>query len=235
MITVVNKYNTSEGEYIGRPSPLGNPYTHMEGTKAEFKVSSREEAVEKYRDWLYEKIRNKDRAVYEELTRLFYLALNGDLKLKCYCAPRACHGDVIKEFLDAQIKKKMIFVFGSNLDGYHGRGAARFAYDNRGAIWGRHIGQLNQSYALPTCGRWDSVKRKFPPLPLHVVDNFVKHFIFHAECHPEYTYQVTRVGCGLAGYADINISEMFKGAPDNCLFDEKWKLYLPNKRFWGTF
>lgn len=105
MITVVNKYHTDEGEYIGRPSPLGNPYSHMAGTTAQFKVASREVAVAKYRPWLYDQIYEQNWAVINELNRLLDLARKGDLKLRCFCSPKACHGDVIKEFLEAQLRK----------------------------------------------------------------------------------------------------------------------------------
>lgn len=103
-ITVVNKYHTSEGEYIGRGTPLGNPFSHMTGTKAQVIVATREEAVGKYKEWLSRKIRAKDPEILAELNRLLVLARRGDLKLKCFCAPKDCHGDVIKEFLEAQLK-----------------------------------------------------------------------------------------------------------------------------------
>jgi len=104
MITVVNTHHTKEGEYIGRGSPLGNPFSHMKGTKAQYIVSSREEAVAKYRDWLLKKIIEHDDSVIDELNRLLMLARQGDLKLRCFCAPKSCHGDVIKECLEAQLK-----------------------------------------------------------------------------------------------------------------------------------
>lgn len=104
-ITVINKYHSpNEGEYIGRGSPLGNPFSHMPGTKAEFLVLTRDEAVNRYEEWLRYKIRLKDPKVLGELTRLLELARKGDLKLRCFCAPKRCHGDVIKKVLEMELK-----------------------------------------------------------------------------------------------------------------------------------
>lgn len=107
MITVINKYQKpNSGEYIGRGSPLGNPYNHMPGTKAQFMVGSREEAVAHYESWLEVQIREKNRAVLMELYRLLQLAMKGDLELRCFCAPKRCHGDVIKRVLEEQLKMR---------------------------------------------------------------------------------------------------------------------------------
>lgn len=97
VIRVVHtKQETSE--YIGRPSPLGNPfYMHTE--------SQRSEVVANYRTWILLKIKEKDSAVVGELKRLKKLALAGDMNLGCWCAPRACHGDFIKELIDRSIRR----------------------------------------------------------------------------------------------------------------------------------
>lgn len=110
MIKVVHCKVESDCEYIGRPSPLGNPFTHKRGTtKADFVVASREEAVREYKKWLINKIIQKDKAVIDELKRLKRIAIKkGELKLGCWCAPKACHGDVIKEILERVIKKERI-------------------------------------------------------------------------------------------------------------------------------
>jgi hypothetical protein len=98
-INVVNKHHGASGEYIGRGSPLGNPFSSKTGTKAQVVVKDRETAVAAYRDWLNEKIRVMNRPVIEELNRLHALAKQGELNLVCFCAPKACHGDVIKDIL----------------------------------------------------------------------------------------------------------------------------------------
>lgn len=91
-ITVINKHHGDQGgEYIGRGSPLGNPYP-IEG------ANTRDVVIEKYRVWLNQKIEACDPVVCDELNRLVDIAhQTGALKLKCFCAPAACHGDVIKE------------------------------------------------------------------------------------------------------------------------------------------
>lgn len=106
-ITVVNKYKTDIPKnderyvYIGRGSALGNPFTHLDNQgKAEYKVESREIAVESYRKYLEEKIKSKDKAVCNELNRIYKLAMNKEIYLVCYCAPKPCHGDVIKEIIE---------------------------------------------------------------------------------------------------------------------------------------
>lgn len=85
-----------------RPSVLGNPFSHQEGTQAQWKVGSREEAVAAYRPWLKGAMR-QDGAVLAELRRI--AALEGPVALICCCAPLACHASVIADavrFLRAQ-------------------------------------------------------------------------------------------------------------------------------------
>lgn len=122
----------------------------------------------------------------------------------------------------------MIFVFGSNLAGVHGAGAARYALEREGAVWGRGCGHLGNSYAIPTK---DSNIRT---MALKDIEIYVKDFIHYAKSNPHLEFKVTRIGCGLAGYKDENIAPMFKDAPDNCLFDDRWINYLTGKRYWGT-
>lgn len=123
----------------------------------------------------------------------------------------------------------MIFVFGSNLAGVHGAGAARFAHRNRGAVWNLGQGMAGQSYAIPT------KDHSIHTLPLETIKIYIDTFLFYARTHPHLTFQVTRVGCGLAGLRDEDVAPLFAGAPHNCLFDEAWRPYLPLSEFWGTF
>jgi len=103
-ITVVNKRVDSVGEYIGRGSPLGNPFTNIPtGTHAKYVVASREEAVNNYALWLQEQIHNQQPHILAELNRLADLAMTQPIKLVCFCAPKKCHGDVIKEVLEKAI------------------------------------------------------------------------------------------------------------------------------------
>ena len=109
-----------------------------------------------------------------------------------------------------------IFVFGSNLAGRHGKGAALTAHKEYGAIYGRGFGHVGNSYAIPT------KDRKLQTLPLHQIKPFVDSFLAYAKVHPELTFLVTRVGCGLAGYKNEDMAPMFKGAPKNCLLPDEW-------------
>ena len=94
-----------------------------------------------------------------------------------------------------------IFVFGSNLQGMHGGGAACIAYMKFGAEWGNGVGLQGQSYAIPTMhGGVNAIKP------------YVDDFIAFAEAHPEKTFLVTRIGCGIAGFADSEIAPLFKTA-----------------------
>lgn len=110
-----------------------------------------------------------------------------------------------------------IFVFGSNLAGRHGAGAALFARQRYGAKLGQGIGPQGMSYAIPT------KDAKLVTLPLGEIAIYVKDFLAYATRHPELTFNVTRVGCGLAGYKDADISPMFAGAPKNCVLPAEWR------------
>jgi hypothetical protein len=122
-----------------------------------------------------------------------------------------------------------IFVFGSNLAGVHGAGAAHFAYKVKGAIWGQGVGHYGDSFAIPT------KDHKIQTLPLDTICYFVDMFVEYARISPEVQFKVTRVGCGLAGLKDADVAPLFKNAGNNCQFDTAWEEYLPGKKFWGTF
>ena len=98
-----------------------------------------------------------------------------------------------------ELKDNEIFVFGSNLEGMHGGGAARLAYEKFGAIWGQGVGLQGQSYGIPTMhGGVEDIKP------------YVDEFIEFAKSHPELTFLVTRIGCGIAGFRDEEIAPLFK-------------------------
>ncbi len=104
----------------------------------------------------------------------------------------------------------MIFVFGSNLAGRHGKGAALHALKHHGAIYGQWYGPQGDSFAIPTKGY------ALETLSLEDIGFYVRLFIRYAKEHPTLTFNVTRIGCGLAGYTDADIAPMFKHAPQNC-------------------
>ncbi len=94
-----------------------------------------------------------------------------------------------------------VFVFGSNLAGQHGGGAARIAYENFGAEWGVGVGLTGQSYAIPTMqGGVETIRP------------YVDDFIAFAKAHQELFFYVTRIGCGIAGFRDRDIAPLFADA-----------------------
>ncbi len=94
-----------------------------------------------------------------------------------------------------------VFVFGSNLGGFHGGGAARVAFRKFGAEWGKGVGLYGQSYAIPTMqGGVDTIRP------------YVDEFIDYARNVPDKFFFVTRVGCGIAGFADAEIAPLFERA-----------------------
>lgn len=104
-LEVVNKHHGHTGVYIGRGSPLGNPYSHMNNTQAQFKAATRDDAIEKYEVWLRKQIDQGNTVVINELDRIGQLVLQGPIKLQCFCSPKPCHGDVIKQTLLKAISK----------------------------------------------------------------------------------------------------------------------------------
>lgn len=110
-----------------------------------------------------------------------------------------------------------IFVFGSNLAGRHGKGAAETALRSYGAKYGQGSGPQGRSWAIAT------KDRNLRSLPLDIIEQNVKQFLADARNHPELDFYVTRVGCGLAGYTDADIKPFFKDAPDNCELPEGWR------------
>lgn len=100
----------------------------------------------------------------------------------------------------AKLGEKEIFVFGSNIQGAHGGGAAWYAHKKFGAEWGVGEGITGRTYALPTMEGEASLKHA------------VEHFIACAKQHPELTFLVTAVGCGIAGYAPKEVAPLFREA-----------------------
>lgn len=114
----------------------------------------------------------------------------------------------------------MIFVFGSNLSGRHGKGAALHARQNCGAKYGVGVGRTGNAYAIPT------KDEQIRTLPLERIVPHVADFIAYARAHPDLEFEVTRIGCGLAGYTDSQIAPMFKGVPSNCNLPVEWQKYV---------
>lgn len=103
-----------------------------------------------------------------------------------------------------------VFVFGSNLAGRHGKGAALFARQHRRATYGQAEGRQGQSYGIPT------KDENLNTLPLDRIKEAVDRFIDYARRMPSLRFEVTPIGCGLAGYKPEQIAPMFRDAPPNC-------------------
>lgn len=110
-----------------------------------------------------------------------------------------------------------IFVFGSNLAGRHGRGAALHAKQFFGAVYGQGHGLQGRSYAIPT------KDARLNVLPLAEIRQHVETFKAFAVSRPDLKFRVTAIGTGLAGYAHADIAPMFRGAPENCELPNEWK------------
>ncbi len=96
-----------------------------------------------------------------------------------------------------ELDENEIFVFGSNVNGFHGGGAARFAMNKFGAVWGTGEGLQGSSYAIPTMEG------------LANTEMAVKRFYLFAREHENYKFYVTPIGCGIAGYDPKDIAPMF--------------------------
>lgn len=120
---------------------------------------------------------------------------------------------------------KNIFVFGSNLAGRHGKGAALTAYREHGAVYGQGFGLQGNSYGIPT------KDENLNTLPLHKIQQYVDTFVKFAVLNPELRFNVTRIGCGLAGYEDTDIAPMFHSAPDNCVLPAGWRVLAREKQY----
>lgn len=107
------------------------------------------------------------------------------------------------------MSERLIFVFGSNLAGRHGAGAAKWAYENKGAIWGQGVGMMGDSYGIPT------KDQNIETMALERIQVFVDYFLEFAKNHPHLKFYLTPIGCGLAGYKPYQIAPMFKGVPSN--------------------
>lgn len=105
-----------------------------------------------------------------------------------------------------------VFVFGSNLEGLHGGGAALLAYERFGAVWGQGTGLQGKSYGIPTMHGG-----------IDVIAPYVDEFIAFAREHRGLKFLVTEIGCGIAGFTVEEMAPLFKDA-----IDEE-NIYLPQR------
>lgn len=111
-----------------------------------------------------------------------------------------------------------IFVFGSNLAGRHGKGAAKYAREYHGAIYGQGEGLQGNSYGIPT------KDEDLRVLGIREIAMGIDRFITYARGHPSFRFLVTPVGCGLAGYKRSDIRPLFGEVPENVIFTREWEV-----------
>jgi len=117
-----------------------------------------------------------------------------------------------------KLKKNQVFVFGSNEAGFHGAGAAKLAEEKFGAIMGVGYGLQGQSFAIPTKDLF------IRTLPLDKIEFYIYSFLTEVMEYPDTEFLVTKIGCGLAGYSDDQIANLFKGKfiPENVTLPESF-------------
>lgn len=110
----------------------------------------------------------------------------------------------------------VIFVFGSNLAGRHGKGAALYARNHRGAIYGQGEGLQGESYAIPT------KDERLRPRELSEIATSIRTFVEFSQRNNQLEFEITPVGCGLAGFLQSVIRPLFEGVGSNCHFTKDW-------------
>lgn len=108
-----------------------------------------------------------------------------------------------------------VFVFGSNLAGRHGKGAALYALQHHGAIYGLGFGHYGDSFAIPT------KDENLRVLPLSEIKIYIGMFLDYAKTHPNLEFDLTPIGCGLAGYKREQIRPFFKDVSSNVHFTKE--------------
>ena len=122
----------------------------------------------------------------------------------------------ISPVLITTLSDNEIFVFGSNLAGMHGGGAAYIALKKFGAKLGQGVGLQGQSYGIPTMQGG-----------VETIAPYVDEFIAFAREHPELRFLVTRIGCGIAGFDADEIAPLFREAvnvTNICLPRDFWEI-----------
>ena len=119
-----------------------------------------------------------------------------------------------------ELKRNEVFVFGSNLSGMHGAGAAEMAKRKFKAVYGQGTGPQGKTYAIPTKGLYAKHS-----LPIELIRPFVDSFIEYARFNEEKIFLVTEIGCGLAGFKPADIAPLFakaKSVKNICLPQSFW-------------
>lgn len=109
----------------------------------------------------------------------------------------------------------IVFVFGSNRNGFHAGGAAREAQERWGAIWGAGEGLQGNAYAIPT------MDHEMETLSVEAIADHVRNFLVFSAERPKMSFLVTAIGCGIAGHDPADIAPLFMGATENVFLSEK--------------
>jgi hypothetical protein len=120
-----------------------------------------------------------------------------------------------------ELGEGQVFVFGGNEGGKHGAGAARYAFEKFGAVYGQGFGFQGRSFSIPT-KNW-----KIETLPLSIIGFYVDRFVAFAECRSDLVFFVTKLGMGLAGLRADEIAPLFAAAsklPNVILPREFWEV-----------
>jgi hypothetical protein len=110
-----------------------------------------------------------------------------------------------------------VFVFGSNMLGMHGAGAAFQALRQYGAEEGVYYGHKGRSFAIPT------KNKRWRVMPVHEIKMYTDRLLEYAAANLHLFFVVTRIGCGYSGYTDDEIAPLFNDAPVNCILPTEWR------------
>jgi hypothetical protein len=121
-----------------------------------------------------------------------------------------------------------IFVFGSNIAGRHGAGAAKFAHQNHGAIYYQGEGLQGESYAIPTKDGRNraNLMDRSQTLSLAIIARHIRTFVEFAVQRQDLRFNITAIGCGKAGYTPAQIAPLFVDAPGNCMLPAEFQAVL---------
>lgn len=162
---------------------------------------------------MWDKMRSSNREYYKKVRYSKMTGESVDFNEDFFSQKQALNR--VTPYRITDLEDGQIFVFGSNAAGHHDGGAARFALERFGAVYGQGRGLQGRSYAIPTMSG-----------SLQKIAQEVEEFILFADQHPELTFLVTRIGCGIAGYSDHDIAPLFANAyslPNVYLPAEFWE------------
>lgn len=172
------------------------------------------EASKEGSEIMFRKMRSSNREYYKKVRYSKKTGEDVDFE-EDFFAEKQASSRITPEHI-VRLEEGQIFVFGSDMFGQHDGGAAQLALERFGAVFGQASGLQGQSYAIPTNG-------------VHLEDmaKYIDEFIRFADRHPEMTFLVTRIGCGVAGYTDEQIAPLFAcayGLPNVFLPATFWKV-----------